>query len=160
MFPTRFTPTAEVALCGHATLAAAHVLLENGLVSANQPVVFETVHSGELIAEYLPGRRIQLSFPTTPVFVTELTVEQQTSLLSALSINIADVVFTGRSMYDFFVEITAASFHQLKTINYTAFGVFGLRGVIVTCAGPLLGGLQPPAASEKFHFYSRCFFPL
>lgn len=42
-----FTPAKEVKLCGHATLAAAHVLWSEGLLAATEPAVFQTL-SGEL----------------------------------------------------------------------------------------------------------------
>ena len=44
-----FTPVAEVGLCGHATLASAHVLYETGLAATAEPVIFESV-SGPLTA--------------------------------------------------------------------------------------------------------------
>jgi PhzF family phenazine biosynthesis protein len=44
-----FTPAVELPLCGHATLATAHVLYEAGLVAPADPIVFQTV-SGPLRA--------------------------------------------------------------------------------------------------------------
>jgi len=59
-----FTPTIEVALCGHATLAAAHVLWEDGRVGAGTALAFDT-RSGELRA-HRDGARIVLDFPARP----------------------------------------------------------------------------------------------
>lgn len=61
-----FTPVAEVDLCGHATLAAAHVLFER-LGYARKNIVFET-RSGELAVEIQDGRLVMnfLSRPPTP----------------------------------------------------------------------------------------------
>ena len=56
-----FTPATEVKLCGHATLAAAHVLYEDGHVPRDKPCRFHTL-SGELIASYKNGR-IEIDFP-------------------------------------------------------------------------------------------------
>ena len=56
-----FTPVAEVGLCGHATLASAHVLYEAGLVSPAEPVRFDSV-SGPLIARREDGLLV-LDFP-------------------------------------------------------------------------------------------------
>ena len=60
-----FTPACEVDLCGHATLAAAHVLWESGLVAGGQPVQFET-RSGPLTAVRRESW-IQMDFPSLPV---------------------------------------------------------------------------------------------
>ena len=59
-----FTPGAEVKLCGHATLASAHVLYERFGLYMNRPIRFNTL-SGELIARYKEGR-IVLNFPSLP----------------------------------------------------------------------------------------------
>ncbi len=57
-----FTPTVEVELCGHATLATAHVLWSTGRVAAGTPIRFHT-HSGVLSVVQLPDGRIELDFP-------------------------------------------------------------------------------------------------
>lgn len=59
-----FTPLCEVDLCGHATLAAAHVLWETGLLAENEPANFHT-RSGVLSAARR-GEFIQLDFPAIP----------------------------------------------------------------------------------------------
>src|SRR2546430_755441 len=59
-----FTPAAEVALCGHATLASAHVLWEDGHLATAAPARFHT-QSGLLTAE-LRGGRDELQFPPPP----------------------------------------------------------------------------------------------
>lgn len=59
-----FTPTTEVDLCGHATLAAAHVLLTEGLVPQDEPVRFAT-RSGPLTARST-GPEIELDLPSQP----------------------------------------------------------------------------------------------
>jgi len=46
-----FTPTREVPLCGHATLAMAHYLRESGDIDPGHPVTFDTL-SGPLIVRY------------------------------------------------------------------------------------------------------------
>ena len=57
-----FTPEVEVSLCGHATLASAHVLFSTGVVAADARVVFHT-RSGELPATRRPDGAITLDFP-------------------------------------------------------------------------------------------------
>src|SRR5256885_5512872 len=59
-----FTPAAEVALCGHATLASAHVLWEDGHLAAAAPARFPT-QSGLLTAERR-GDWVELDFPAPP----------------------------------------------------------------------------------------------
>src|SRR5256712_13196513 len=59
-----FTPAVEVALCGHATLASAHVLWEEGHLPADQPARFPT-HSGLLPADPA-GALVELDFPPPP----------------------------------------------------------------------------------------------
>ena len=56
-----FTPEVEVELCGHATLASAHVLFEH-LGFTGDTIRFSTVHSGELAASRIDGS-IALDFP-------------------------------------------------------------------------------------------------
>ncbi|MBM4075358.1 MAG: PhzF family phenazine biosynthesis protein, partial [Planctomycetes bacterium] len=56
-----FTPTTEVDLCGHATLATAHALWSSSLVSRSEPLKFET-KSGILTCA-LKGDLIELNFP-------------------------------------------------------------------------------------------------
>jgi PhzF family phenazine biosynthesis protein len=60
-----FTPTVEIDLCGHATLASAHALWQLGRVPQGQPIAFET-RSGTLTAEP-DGDRIAIELPARPV---------------------------------------------------------------------------------------------
>ena len=60
-----FTPAVEVPLCGHATLASAHVLWETGRAAAASALAFET-HSGRLVAERETDGWIRLDFPALP----------------------------------------------------------------------------------------------
>ena len=66
-----FTPEIEVPLCGHATLASAHVLFETGRAAAGEPVRFHT-RSGVLVARRA-GLGIELDFPAVPVVASDLT---------------------------------------------------------------------------------------
>src|SRR5439155_15490049 len=73
-----FTPTVEVSLCGHATLASAHAIWEN----SHAPRRMLTFHtkSGPLTAVPLPSGEIELDFPARPATACEPPVE----LLAAL----------------------------------------------------------------------------
>jgi predicted PhzF superfamily epimerase YddE/YHI9 len=91
-----FTPTVEVDLCGHATLASAHVLWEDGLLKPNVQARFHT-KSGLLTAD----RRdpwIELDFPATPA----AAAEAPPGLIEALG---AKPLFIGRSKFDYLVEL-------------------------------------------------------
>jgi PhzF family phenazine biosynthesis protein len=64
-----FTPTTEVPLCGHATLASGHVLIEELGNDADQ-IIFET-RSGELTVTGAGGYRYEMNFPADPPYKTE-----------------------------------------------------------------------------------------
>ena len=130
----RFTPTSEVDLCGHATLASAHALYDSGRISSRDtPITFITSSGGELTATGLKNGMIQLNFPSTPpspVILSDIEVE---NVLMGLSINKTDLVYAGRTVYDLFLEINASAFMSIKKINFQAISKLGGRGVIVTC---------------------------
>ncbi len=73
-----FTPTVEVPLCGHATLAAAHVLFRHEGFTGNR-IVFETVKSSELTVER-SGNGYEMDFPCPEVFETAATDEVSAAL--------------------------------------------------------------------------------
>ena len=120
-----FTPAIEVDLCGHATLASAHVLWEEGLVGAGESIRFHT-KSGVLECSRANGL-IELDFPATPASEVELPQE----LLAALG---AEAVWQGRSRFDALVLVDSErvlrslepDFHRLRSLP--------IRGVIVTSA--------------------------
>lgn len=66
-----FTPKVEVDLCGHATLASAHVLFSEGLVKNDKTILFEST-SGILKAQYVDGW-IELDFPAFEVRTGKIT---------------------------------------------------------------------------------------
>jgi PhzF family phenazine biosynthesis protein len=135
-----FTPTVEVDLCGHATLAGAHVLWETGQAAATAPIRFHT-RSGVLTAV----RRddwIELDFPVTP----EQPVETPPDLAEALGVRPR---YVGRSRFDYLVELDSEEavrnlrpdFHRLRTIP--------ARGIIVTSR----------SSTPDWDFVSRFFAP-
>ncbi|MBS1809075.1 MAG: PhzF family phenazine biosynthesis protein [Acidobacteria bacterium] len=60
-----FTPTTEVPLCGHATLASAHALWETGKLKQDETARFHTL-SGLLTAQR-NGARIEMNLPAIPI---------------------------------------------------------------------------------------------
>lgn len=93
-----FTPTVEVDLCGHATLASAHVLWESGRLSPANSARFHT-RSG-LLTCVRDGDWIEMDFPSTPAS----TVDPPPGLLDALGLASATVA-RSRSMY--LVEVSS-----------------------------------------------------
>src|SRR5262245_36913571 len=91
-----FTPTVEVDLCGHATLAAAHVLWETGQLDPGAAARFHT-RSGVLTARRA-GAWIELDFPATPVE----PVSVPEALPAALG---TSARYVGRSRFDYLAEL-------------------------------------------------------
>ena len=135
-----FTPKFEVDLCGHATLASAHVLYETGRVDSEAEIRFHT-RSGVLKA----ARRdqfIELHFPITAA--TECPADP--GLLEALGVSAS---FVGRNDYDTLVEVDSEQTLRSLRPDFRALGEIDVRGVIVTARG----------ASGEFDFVSRFFAP-
>lgn len=135
-----FTPTLEVDLCGHATLASAHVLWEEGHLGAAESARFHT-RSGVLGASRR-GTIIWLDFPATPT----RPVEPPHELSSGIG---AAPLYVGRSPFDYLVELESESAVRSLTPDLAALRRLGTRGVIVT------------ARSEDpgYDFVSRFFAP-
>lgn len=135
-----FTPTVEVELCGHATLASAHALWSVGVVGRQTPIRFQT-KSGELICTR-QGESIELDFPATPA--TE--AEPPPGLLEALGV---EPVFVGRSKFDKFVLVESEPVVRALRPDFERLRQIPARGVIVTSA----------SEDPRFDFVSRYFAP-
>ena len=135
-----FTPTTEVDLCGHATLASAHVLWEEGQLAQNDIARFHT-RSGLLTAK-LRDDWIELDFPSTPADPIEPP--------AGLSNLIGSVPkFVGRSRFDLLIELTDAE--ELSELDPDFMGLSSLpvRGFIVTAQSDV----------PEYDFLSRFFAP-
>ncbi|WP_328461839.1 PhzF family phenazine biosynthesis protein [Actinoplanes sp. NBC_00393] len=135
-----FTPAVEVALCGHATLAAAHVLREAG------PVRFAT-RSGVLVASPGPDGMLTLDFPTAPLTARE----PDPALAAALGAELVAVHHTGPNTDDLLVEVADEKTVRAIVPDLRALVPLSARGVIVTAAA------GDPAAG--YDFVSRFFGP-
>ena len=133
-----FTPAAEIDLCGHATLASAHVLWSEDYLDPATAVRFQT-RSGELRATQ-DEEMIQLDFPSTPVSATEAPA----TLIEALGS--PETAYVGSNGKDYLVEVRS----QLETLvpDFEKLAQIPCQGVIVTAPG------QPP-----YDFASRYFAP-
>lgn len=74
-----FTPTREVPLCGHATLAMAAAMLDGNRVTADQAVRFVTRESGELVCRF-EGDEVVMDFPATPPVACEVPADAAAGL--------------------------------------------------------------------------------
>jgi len=135
-----FAPAAEVALCGHATLATAHTLWELGELSPTEPARFHT-KSGLLIATRR-GDWIELDFPANPP--TEMPAPA--GLLEALGLA---AVYVGRTRFDYLVEVESEDVVRAAAPDYLALKRAPVRGAIVTARGQ----------SGSADFVSRFFAP-
>lgn len=152
-----FTPTTEVPLCGHATLASAAVLNElkeitfharNDMLKARQ-VPFASV----------AGRRITMTFPVMPVVPLESLQDSESvyeSVSKALSISRKQVLYTGlaEGLGDLFLEVTEEALNaigydsDISTDLLAEIGCYS-RGVIVCCE----------SSDDRCDFCSRFFAP-
>ena len=136
-----FTPTTEVPLCGHATLATAHALWSTGRLGADQEARFDT-KSGRLTASRI-GARIQLNFPSIPVAPAPLPPDALAAL-HAKPVAVSNTVDAEER--NFVVELESeAAVRGLKP-DFAALRAF-TRGFIVTAR----------AASAPYDFVSRYF---
>lgn len=135
-----FTPTTEEELCGHATLASAHVLWETNRLRKDETARFHT-RSGLLTAR-LDGSRIELNFPSEPANDSEAP----DMLLSALGVNLK---YIGRNRLDFIVEVESEDIVRNIEPDFALLMKLPARGVIVTST----------SKDGKFDFVSRFFAP-
>lgn len=137
-----FTPAVEVDLCGHATLASAHILWEQGFLRSDEEARFYT-RSGLLTARLLSDDWIALNFPAKQVEPAETPA----GLLEGL--HVTNPLFVGSNKMDYLVELDSEEkvcelkpdHSQLKRVD--------IRGVIVTAR----------ASSGNYDFVSRFFAP-
>ena len=139
-----FTPTHEVDLCGHATLASAHVLWTEGIAAAEASVHFDTA-SGRLTAQYADGW-IQLDFPADPVESADPPLALREGIGEATP---AEVGWTGR---DYLIRLQRPD--AVRTLRPEMSALAALeeaRGVIVTAPAP--------DDADDVDFVSRFFAP-
>lgn len=131
-----FTPEDEVDLCGHATLAAAHVLFHH-FEYIKESILFYT-KSGILEVEK-SGSGYSMSFPASAVE----TIDPLRELEEALGVVPVETLVA----FDYVVVLDNES--QVKSISpdFVKLQALDLRGVVVTAPG------------DKVDFVSRCFFP-
>ncbi|MFG3116067.1 PhzF family phenazine biosynthesis protein [Streptomyces sp. NPDC048197] len=138
------TPAAEVNMCGHATLATAHVLHSTGTAAGT--VRFRT-RSGVLTTTAGDDGAITMDFPTAPLS----PVEVPPVVAAALGVDILSAHDTGPNVGDLLVELADETSVRALTPDFKALAGHGGRGVIATARA------EDPAGG--YDFFSRCFFP-
>ncbi|MBI3839237.1 MAG: PhzF family phenazine biosynthesis protein [Planctomycetia bacterium] len=135
-----FTPAIEVDLCGHATLAAAHAIWEEGIVQDHGSIRFHT-KSG-LLTAIVNVDFIELDLPATPAEKAAPPAE----LIESLGVR---PLFVGRTKFDFIlVAESEAEIRALKP-DFQKLKYVRTRGVIVTSVSD----------DPRFDFVSRFFAP-
>jgi PhzF family phenazine biosynthesis protein len=134
-----FTPAVEVDLCGHATLASAHVLWEEGHLPRDRQARFQT-RSGLLTAASQEDGWIELDFPATPPHdaVAPEGLEEALGTRSK---------FMGMTRFDYFIEVESEKELRNLKPDHTALKKLPVRGIIVTARG------------GDYDFVSRFFAP-
>lgn len=136
-----FTPAAEVDLCGHATLATAHILYELGYLKQYEDVSFDT-KSGTLYASKIK-ERIMLNFPVK----IEEHIDIPEGMEQALGCR---AVYCGQNKMDVLVEVADEATVRNLTPDIGMLARLNARGVIVTARAD---------AGSGYDFVSRFFAP-
>jgi PhzF family phenazine biosynthesis protein len=135
-----FTPTIEVELCGHATLASAFTLWEANLAGAAEPIHFHT-RSGVLTASR-DGATILLDFPAAPAN----ECPAPSGLLESLNLSAG---FVGKTKSETYLVLApSASVRSLRP-DFAKLTQVPIQSVIVTA----------PSDDPRFDFISRFFAP-
>lgn len=135
-----FTPTTEVDLCGHATLASAHVLWEDGHLGPGETARFHT-RCGLLQADRR-GEWIEMDFPAEPAE----PVDAPSRIVAALGV---EPRWIGRNQFDLLVELEDEKAVRALRPDMAVLRSIPARGIIVTS----------PAVSDRFDYVSRFFAP-
>jgi PhzF family phenazine biosynthesis protein len=137
-----FTPEVEVDLCGHATLASAHVLFETGNVAPDATIRFHT-RGGELLAQHAGAAGVTLDFPVAEPVPTPAIPE----LFEALGLPVGEMLRTDGDFYMCVVD-SAATVRALTPDFFALRALGNVRGVYVTAPG-----------DAGYDIVSRCFAP-
>ena len=127
-----FTPSIEVDLCGHATLASAHVLWEQGHLPASEAARFHT-RSGVLTVTR-KGNWIEMDFPATPAEPDR--AHELDDVISGLGVKVQNV---GRTRFDYLVEVESENEVRALRPDFARIGRLQTRGLIVTSRASVAG---------------------
>ena len=136
-----FTPTTEVPLCGHATLATAHTLWSRGYLAPDRTARFQTL-SGLLTAN-LKGDWIELNFPVN----ISASTETPENLAKALGVSPKQVV---KNTLGYLVEVESAEIVNNLQPNFSLLKTLDLANVVITSIAD---------KNSEYDFVSRFFAP-
>jgi PhzF family phenazine biosynthesis protein len=134
-----FTPAAEVALCGHATLASAFVYFNH--LGYTKPVIRFNSKSGWLTVSRQKNGKLMLDFPSDEFHAVD---DPPPAIFAGLHIP-ASAVFKGK--FDYLVELPGQKEVEALEPDFRILSTIPSRGVIATARG------------DESDFVSRCFFP-
>lgn len=137
-----FTPTTEVKLCGHATLASGHIAMTHLELDTDR-VVFETV-SGTMTVTKGEGGKLCLDFPN----LHPCGIEAPRGLAEALGAQAVDVLDANTGDDDLLVVLDSAAVVEALKPDEAKLAALAPYGFIVTAQ-----------AGGDIDFVSRCFFP-
>ena len=135
-----FTPVSEVDLCGHATLASAHVLWEKGHLDSDETVIFHT-KSGVLTCEQ-KDEWIEMNFPIS----RESPAAPPDALVEGLGLIPR---YVGKSEFDYLVEADSEAAIRALAPDFQLLQTVPMRGCIVTARSD----------DSRYDFVSRFFAP-
>jgi len=136
-----FTPALEADLCGHATLASAHILWETEVLSPQEQARFHT-RSGLLTAQQ-KGEEIELNFPATP----DEPTDAPPGLSDALGTTFK---YIGKSRFHYLVEVASEETIRSLRPDFALLKALSIRRIIVTSVA---------TSSSGYDFISRVFAP-
>ncbi len=135
-----FTPTTEVKLCGHATLASAHVLWEMGYLSPNEIVVFHTL-SGDLTARKDSGL-LSIDLPADP----PAEADAPKALVDAFGF---EPLYCGKGVFGYIVEAPSEDAVREMRPDFPLLRTIPVTGMMVTSV----------ASSPGYDYIARAFAP-
>ncbi|OQR82109.1 hypothetical protein THRCLA_11131 [Thraustotheca clavata] len=150
-----FTPGCEIELCGHATLATAHTLYEDGHCEKYAPIHFHTL-SGVLTTRYVllddnKTSAIEMDFPKVDKKDHDEAwlTSSKAALVKALDITPADIIAVEHYGPSYICHVTPSAYEAIHP-NFSLISTLACQSVIVTCQA---------AADSKYDFVSRFFGP-
>ena len=163
-----FTPCCEIELCGHATLAASHVLfVEENMVNTSTIIVFHTKFHQVLRVRYVSAGEYELNFPSIiPVpLIPDNSIIQ--TICNALKLDSKDeIIYLGSSSTKYFMEVTNTAFDRVtyttNEVNTDLLSALDTRGVVVTCMGCKhadYSSMNAELNCKDYDFISRFFAP-
>lgn len=138
-----FTPLAEVDLCGHATLATAHILRQTGQLNVGESIAFSTL-SGPLTATAREAA-IELDFPLAQ---PDMRHVPDTRILAALGLHESEIVASAKYGAKEMIVVEDVQLIERLNPDFQALSALPGRGVAVTAPG-----------KGKWNFVSRYFAP-